>query len=106
MHFVLLGHWELTVAELLYLGNASPSDLVLHSGNILGLLLVLGPSDCSDWLLGQEREVLGCFASDTDNLLVGCAGGSDVVAAEGTVSEIATNADIDSGAGIPEGDSA
>jgi hypothetical protein len=42
MHFILLGHWELTVAALLSLGIASLSDPVLHSGNILSLLLELG----------------------------------------------------------------
>jgi hypothetical protein len=42
MHFLLLGHWELTVAALLSLGIASLSDPVLHSGNILSLLLELG----------------------------------------------------------------
>jgi hypothetical protein len=52
MHSVLLGHWELTTIKLLSLGNAMPSGLVLYSGNILGLLLVLGLSGCFDWLLG------------------------------------------------------
>ena len=52
MHSVLLGHWELTAAEPLSLGNATTNGLVLHSENILGLLLVLGMSSCSDWLLG------------------------------------------------------
>jgi hypothetical protein len=52
VHSVLLGHWELTTAELLSLGNVTPSGLVPHSGNILGLLLALGLSSCSDWLLG------------------------------------------------------
>jgi hypothetical protein len=44
-----------------------------------------------------------CFVSDTDFLLVGCAGGT--TAAEGTSFEIAADADADSGANIPEGDS-
>jgi hypothetical protein len=52
VHYVLLGHWELTVVELLSLGNATPSGLVPHSGNILSVLLALGLSGCSDWLLG------------------------------------------------------
>jgi hypothetical protein len=52
MHSVLLGHWELTAAEPLSLGIATPNGLVLHSENILGLLLMLGMSSCSDWLLG------------------------------------------------------
>jgi hypothetical protein len=42
VHSVLQGHWELTTAELLSLGNESSSDLVPHSGNIRGLLLALG----------------------------------------------------------------
>jgi hypothetical protein len=78
VHSVLLGHWELTAAELLSLGIASPSGLVLHSGNILVLLLALGLSDCSNWLLGQEGEMPGCSNSDTDFLLVGCAGDTGV----------------------------
>jgi hypothetical protein len=45
---------ELVVAELLSLGNDSPSGLVPHSGNMHGLLLAL--------------ELLGCS-------LVGCWGG-------------------------------
>jgi hypothetical protein len=52
VHSVLLGHWELTAAELLSLGNATLSGLVPHSGNILGVLLALGLSGCSDLLLG------------------------------------------------------
>jgi hypothetical protein len=38
----LLGCWKLVAAELLSLGNAMPSGLVPHSGNILDLLLALG----------------------------------------------------------------
>jgi hypothetical protein len=48
MHSILLGHWELTAAELLFLGNATPNGLVHHSGNILGVLLVLWLPGCSD----------------------------------------------------------
>jgi hypothetical protein len=48
VHSVLMRHWELTVVELLSLGNVTPSGLVLHSGNILGLLLALGLPDHSD----------------------------------------------------------
>jgi hypothetical protein len=81
---VLLECWKLVAAELLSSGNAMPSGLVPHSGNILGLLLALGWLGCFDWLLGQECEVPGCSASDIDFLLVGCAGGT--VAAEGTAS--------------------
>jgi hypothetical protein len=47
-----------------------------------------------------------CSASDTDFLLVGCAGGT--AAAEGTVSINDVDVDVGSSvsAGIPEGDSA
>jgi hypothetical protein len=55
--------------------------------------------------LGQEGEVSGYSASDTDFLLVGCAG-NNVVAVEGTASRIVADADAGSGADIPEGDSA
>jgi hypothetical protein len=85
------------------LGNATPSGFVLHSGNILGLLLALGLSDCSNWLLEQLGEVTGCSASDIGFLLVGCAGG--IAAAEGTASEIVVDADVGSGADIPKDDS-
>jgi hypothetical protein len=82
------------------------SGLVLQNGNILGLLLVLGLSGCSDWLLGQEGEVPGCSASSTGFLPVGYSGGT--AAAEGTASETAVDADVDAGAdagaSVPEGD--
>jgi hypothetical protein len=39
---VLLGYSKLSVAELLSLGIASPSDCALHNGSILVPLLVLG----------------------------------------------------------------
>jgi hypothetical protein len=74
MHSVLLGHWELTVAELLSLHNVTPSGLVLHSGNIIGLPLALGLSSCSDWLLGQEGKVPGCSVSSTSFFHIGYAG--------------------------------
>jgi hypothetical protein len=47
-----------------------------------------------------------CSASDTDFLLVGCAGGT-AAAAEGTVSINDVDVDVGSSvsAGIPEGDS-
>jgi hypothetical protein len=99
----MLGHWELTVAELLSLGNASPSDLILHNVNILYLLLALGPSDYSDWLLGQKGAVPDCSAFGTDLLPVDCSSGTT---AEGTVSEIDDDADASSGADIPKGGSA
>jgi hypothetical protein len=103
MHSIMLGHWELTVAELLSLGNASPSDLILHNVNILYLLLALGPSDYSDWLLGQKGAVPDCSAFGTDLLPVDCSSGTT---AEGTVSEIDDDADASSGADIPKGGSA
>jgi hypothetical protein len=103
VHSVLLGHWELTAAELLSLGNATPNGLVLHSGNILGLLLALGLPSCFDWLLGQEGEAPGCSVADTSFLPIGCSGGT-AATAEGTASETAFDADIDSSAGVPEGD--
>jgi hypothetical protein len=76
VHSVLQGHWELTTAELLSSCNESPSDLVLHSGNISGLLLALELFGCSDWLLGQEGEVPGCSIADTSFLPVGSSGGT------------------------------
>jgi hypothetical protein len=48
VHSVLLGHCEPTAVELLSLGNASPTGLALHNGNIICLLLALGLPDCSD----------------------------------------------------------
>jgi hypothetical protein len=98
MHSLLLGHWEqLTTAELLCLGNVSPSDLVLQSGNIIGLLLALELSDCSDWLLGHEGEVSDCSSSDTDFLPVDYSGGTAATTAEGTTSGIAIDANVDCG---------
>jgi hypothetical protein len=84
------------------LGNASPSGLVLHSGNILCLLLVLGLLGCSDLLLGQEGEVLGCSAFDTGYLPAGCS--DDTAAAVDTASETVAGTDADSDADIPVGD--
>jgi hypothetical protein len=49
---VFAGCWKLAAIGLLSLGNATPSGLVLHSGNILDLLLVLVLSGCFGWLLG------------------------------------------------------
>jgi hypothetical protein len=86
------------------LGTASPSGLVLHSGNILCLLLVLGLLGCSDLLRGQEGEVPGCSVSDTDYLPAGCS--DDTAAVVGTASEIAADANVDSDADIPVGDQA
>jgi hypothetical protein len=63
---------------------------------------VLGLLDCSDLLLGQEGEVPGCSASDTDYLPAGCS--DDTAAVVGTASETAADADADSD--IPVGDQA
>jgi hypothetical protein len=89
------------------LGNAMPSDLVPHSGNIHGLLLVLELLGCSYWLMGQEGEVSGCSVVDTGFLPVGCSGGT-AAATEGTTSDTAVGANVDVGAGVHvlEGDSA
>ena len=95
----LLEHWGWSAAEPSSLGTASPSGLVLHSGNILCLLLVLGLLGCSDSLLGQEGEVPGCSASDTDYLPAGCADDT-AAAAAGIVSETAADADADSASDI------
>jgi hypothetical protein len=82
------------------LGNESPSGLVSHSGNIRGLLLALGLSGSSDWLLRQEGEVSGYSIADIDFLPVGCSSGT--AAAEGTISGTIIDADVD--AGVLEGD--
>ena len=62
---------------------------------------MLGLLGCSDSLLGQEGEVPGCSASDTDYLLAGCS--DDTAAAVGTASKTAADADADSDSGIPVG---
>jgi hypothetical protein len=90
----LLEHWGWSAAAPSSLGTASPSGLVLHSGNIPCLLLVLGLLGCSDLLRGQEGEVPGCSASDTDYLPAGCS------------NDTAAVADTDSDADIPVGDQA
>ena len=64
---------------------------------------MLGLLDCSDSLLGQEGEVPGCSASDTDYLPAGCADDT-TAAAVGTASETAADADADYDSGIPVGD--
>ena len=104
VHLALLGHWGLSAAAPSSLGNASPSGLVLHSGSILCLLLALGLLGCSDSLLAQEGEVLGCSASDTGYLPAGCS--DDTAAVVGTASETAADADADSDSDIPVGDQA
>jgi hypothetical protein len=100
VHSVLQGHWELTAAELLSLGNESPNDLVPHNGNISSLLLALELLGCSDWLLGREGKVPGCSVASTGFLSVGCSSGT-ATAAEGTASDTTAGAD----AGALEGDS-
>jgi hypothetical protein len=107
VHLILLGCWKLAAADLLSSGNALPSGLVPHSGNILDLLLALTLSCCSSWLLGQEGEVPNCSASNTDFLLVGCVGGT-ATTAEGTASGTTVDAGVDGGVGadVLEGDSA
>ena len=65
---------------------------------------MLGLLGCSDLLLGQEGEVPGCSASDTDYLPAGCS--DDTAAAAGTASETAADADADSDSDIPVGDQA
>ena len=67
---------------------------------------MLGLLGCSDLLLGQEGEVPGCSASDTDYLPAGCADDTAAAAAVGTASETAADADADSDSGIPVGDQA
>jgi hypothetical protein len=47
MHSVLRGHWELPAAELLSLGNDSPSGIVPHNGNMCDLFLALELIGCS-----------------------------------------------------------
>jgi hypothetical protein len=84
MHSVLQGQWELTAAELLSLGNDSPSGLVPHNGNIRGLLFALELLGYSGWLLGQEGEVLGCSS-----------GTAATAAVEGIVSGTTAGVDAD-----------
>ena len=64
---------------------------------------MLGLLGCSDLLLGQEGEVPGCSASDTDYLPAGCADNT-AAAAVGTASETAADADADSDSDILVGD--
>jgi hypothetical protein len=102
---VLLGCWKLATTELLSSGNETPSGLVSHNGNIIDLLIALGLSGCSGWLLGQEGEVTGCSVSGTDFLLVGCAGVIAIAYVEGTASQTVVDANVDAGASVLEGDS-
>jgi hypothetical protein len=66
---------------------------------------VLGLLGCSGLLLGQEGEVPGCSASDTDYLLAGCVDDTGA-AAMGTASETAADADAGSDSDILVGDQA
>jgi hypothetical protein len=94
-----MGHWELTAAELLSLGNDSPSDLVPHSGNTHDFLLALALLGCSGWLLGQEDGLPGCSDAGINFLLAGC---SDGIAADGeeiASGTAATGSNADAGAG-------
>jgi hypothetical protein len=70
------------------------------------LVLALGLSGSSDWLLGQEGDVPDCSASSTDFLPVDYAGGTAATATERTNSGIAAGADAGSSADILAGDSA
>jgi hypothetical protein len=85
------------------LGNALPSGLVPHDGNMCDLLLALELLGCSGWLLGQEGEVPGCSDSGADFFPAGCSDGT-TAAAEETAYGIAAGADTDAGAGDLEGD--
>jgi hypothetical protein len=95
---ILLSCWKLAIAELLSLGNDSPSGLVPYNGNIHDLLLALA---LSGWLLGQEGEVPGCSIAGIGFLPIGCFDGI-AATAQGTASGTAVGA----GAGDLEGDSA
>jgi hypothetical protein len=61
-------------------------------------LLALELFGCSDWLLGQEGEVLGCPDADTDFLPAGCSNGT-TTAAEKIASGTAAGSDTDAGVG-------
>jgi hypothetical protein len=104
----LLGCWKLVTAELLSLGNKTPSGLVPHSGNILDLFLALGYLVVLVGCWGQEGEVSSCSASDIGFLLVGCVDGTVVAGAEGIASRTVVDADAgsDADAGVLEYDSA
>jgi hypothetical protein len=91
----LLGHWGLTTAGLPSSGIASPSDLALHSGNMLCFQPELVLPDCSTGLLGQEDEVSADSASETD-LLTDCSNGSGT-GGEDTAFGTADAAGVDAG---------
>jgi hypothetical protein len=98
LHSASLGRWKLAAAELLSLGNDSPSDLVPHSGNMHDFLLELALLDCSGWLLGQEDMLPVCSDAGIDFLLAGCSDGT--AATEETASgTAAAGSDADAGAG-------
>jgi hypothetical protein len=96
---ILLGHWLLAAAKLLYLDSSSPSDFDLHSRSMHDLLLVLGPLGHSGWLLGQEDEPAGYSDAGTDFLPTECSNGTAAAAAEETASGTSAGADADAGAG-------
>jgi hypothetical protein len=81
----------MAAAELLSLGNDSPSGLVPHSGNTHDFLLALALLDYSGWLLGQEDGLPGCSDAGIDFLLAGCSDGTT-----------ATDSDADAGAGASD----
>jgi hypothetical protein len=94
-----MGHWELAAAELLSLGNDSPSGLVPHSGNTHDFLLALALLGCSGWLLGQEDGLPGCSDAGIDFLLAGCSDGTAAAAEETASGTTAAGFDADAGAG-------
>jgi hypothetical protein len=94
-HSALLGHWGLTAAGLPSSNIASPSDLALHSGNMLCFQPELVLLDCSAGFLGQEDEVLVDSAFGTD-LLTDCSDDSDT-GAEDTAFGTADVAEVDAG---------
>jgi hypothetical protein len=87
----------LAAAELLSLGNDSPSGLVPHSGNMHEFLLALALLGCSGWLLGQQDGVPGCSDAHIDFLPSGYSDGT-AAAAEETASSTAAGSDTDAGA--------
>jgi hypothetical protein len=89
----------LAAAELLSLGNDSPSGLVPHSGNMHDFLLALALLGCSGWLLGQEDGVPGCSDTDIDFLPAGYSDDTTVAAEETSSGTTAAGSDTDASAG-------
>jgi hypothetical protein len=77
------------------LDNASPNGHTLQNGNMPCFCLALGLLDCSGWLLGRGGDAPANSASGTDFLLADCSGDS-TAGAEGTASETAAEAGVDS----------